>query len=284
MVPGSRPDVQEGRPSFDLPHRTRISRLWSISATFSPRWFSGSRRIVTYLLPLRSYFSSTRATLVITSPARTGNSHLPSTLAKGVAREVITSKPLSSAMPPRFLGARLKIWVANAVISPAGPDPVWYLGSVFRTESAYFAMDSGVTSFVWGLEAWPGSTWSYSQITLCWTAIAHLLRLLKRIRALPMERPITYHYAFLQPPWRAMLPHARLVHGPAGDRLIQVHVPVPYLEVEPAARIAAYPGFVVYGCTLSSEIGQRQQGPGLTLLTCWKSPIFHWYLLCVQSH
>ena len=88
--------------------------VWSISASFSPRPLWGSSLIVTNLLPRRSYFSSTVATLVTVSPGRMGANQRPSHLANGVAWAVMICIPLFSATPSLFLGAREKIWVGMA--------------------------------------------------------------------------------------------------------------------------------------------------------------------------
>jgi len=50
--------------------------------------------------------------------------------------------------------------------------------------------------------------------------------------------------------------------GAAENRLIQIYVAIPDFQVEPAFRISAYPGFIMYRCPLASEIGQRNQITG----------------------
>jgi hypothetical protein len=43
------------------------------------------------------------------------------------------------------------------------------------------------------------------------------------------------------------------------NRLITIDVAISYLDVEITIRVAAHPGFVVYGRSLASEIGEGQQ-------------------------
>ena len=43
------------------------------------------------------------------------------------------------------------------------------------------------------------------------------------------------------------------------NRLVTIDIAVSYLEVEITIRVAAHPGFVVYGRSLTSEIGKWQQ-------------------------
>jgi hypothetical protein len=45
----------------------------------------------------------------------------------------------------------------------------------------------------------------------------------------------------------------------AEDRLVQIDIAVPDFQVEPAFRICANPGFIMYRCPLAAEIGQRNQ-------------------------
>jgi hypothetical protein len=45
--------------------------------------------------------------------------------------------------------------------------------------------------------------------------------------------------------------------GAAEDRFIQVDIAIPDLQVEPAFRIGANPGFIMYRCPLAAKIGQR---------------------------
>ncbi|MCX5993869.1 MAG: hypothetical protein NT177_06595, partial [Chloroflexi bacterium] len=52
---------------------------------------------------------------------------------------------------------------------------------------------------------------------------------------------------------------AQSVACAAEDRLVQIDVAVPDFQVEPAFRICANPGFIMYRCPLAAEIGQRNQ-------------------------
>jgi len=45
--------------------------------------------------------------------------------------------------------------------------------------------------------------------------------------------------------------------GTAEDRFVQVDIAIPDLQVEPAFRIGANPGFIMYRCPLAAKIGQR---------------------------
>jgi hypothetical protein len=50
---------------------------------------------------------------------------------------------------------------------------------------------------------------------------------------------------------------AQCMAGAAEDRFIQVDVSIPDFQVEPAFRICANPGFIMYRRPLAAEIGQR---------------------------
>ena len=128
--------------------------VWSISASFSPRPLWASSLRVTNLLPRRSYFSRTVATLVTASPSRMGANQRPSALANGVAWAVMTVIPLFSATPTLFLGARENIWVGMA---NGGASEKWS-GFVLREVEAWRTMESGVTSVTMGCARWPTST------------------------------------------------------------------------------------------------------------------------------
>jgi hypothetical protein len=52
---------------------------------------------------------------------------------------------------------------------------------------------------------------------------------------------------------------AQRVAGSAEYRLVQIDVAVPDFQVEPAFRICANPGLIMYRCPLAAEIGQRNQ-------------------------
>ena len=54
------------------------------------------------------------------------------------------------------------------------------------------------------------------------------------------------------------LPESGRVHRSVGNRLVQIDVAVPNLDVESAVRIAADPSLVVNGRALTSKVGQRQ--------------------------
>ena len=54
------------------------------------------------------------------------------------------------------------------------------------------------------------------------------------------------------------------VTGSTKDRLVKVYISVSDLQVESTLKIGAYPGFIMYRCSLTTEIGQRNQITGLT--------------------
>ncbi len=55
------------------------------------------------------------------------------------------------------------------------------------------------------------------------------------------------------------LPDSWCVHRAVGDGLVQVDIAVADLDVESAVRAAAYPGFVMNRCALTSKVRQREQ-------------------------
>ena len=50
---------------------------------------------------------------------------------------------------------------------------------------------------------------------------------------------------------------AQCMAGAAENRFIQVDISIPDFQVEPAFRICANPGFIMYRRPLAAEIGQR---------------------------
>jgi len=65
----------------------------------------------------------------------------------------------------------------------------------------------------------------------------------------------------------------------AENRLIQVYLTIPDLEIVTTVRIGAYPGFVVNRCPLTTEIRQGHQHTGVTLLAFRKRIIFQGFHL-----
>ena len=66
------------------------------------------------------------------------------------------------------------------------------------------------------------------------------------------------------------------------DRLVAIDIAVSYLEVEITVRVAAHPGLVVYGRSLTSKVGKWQQVALGAFSTIGPSVYFHVPLL--NSH
>ena len=62
---------------------------------------------------------------------------------------------------------------------------------------------------------------------------------------------------------------------PAQYRLINIDVAVPDFYIEAAFGISTDPDFVVYWCTLTSEIGQGHQVASITFLALGKNKVLH---------
>ena len=56
-----------------------------------------------------------------------------------------------------------------------------------------------------------------------------------------------------------LLPHTWCVGCSIVNRFVTIDVAISYFDVEITIRVTAHPGFVVYGRSLASEIGERQQ-------------------------
>ena len=55
------------------------------------------------------------------------------------------------------------------------------------------------------------------------------------------------------------------MHRAAIYRLVEIDIPVADLDVEAAVGVGAYPGLIVYCCTLAAVIGQRYEHTGIAL-------------------
>ncbi len=66
-----------------------------------------------------------------------------------------------------------------------------------------------------------------------------------------------------------MVPYDRV--GSVINRLVNIDVPVSYLEVESAIWICANPGFILNGCALTAEVRERDQITQFALLTLWEA-------------
>lgn len=64
---------------------------------------------------------------------------------------------------------------------------------------------------------------------------------------------------FPQPGTGPALASTVAVKSPAHDRLVHVDVAVPYLQIEAAVGIAAYPCFILNTCALATKIRKRNK-------------------------
>ena len=74
-------------------------------------------------------------------------------------------------------------------------------------------------------------------------------------------------------------PGSRGVHRPWGNRLVQVDVSVPYLEVETAWGIYADPSLEVHCCSLPAIVRQWDQVPNIAFQAFGYSHFAHKYHL-----
>jgi hypothetical protein len=65
----------------------------------------------------------------------------------------------------------------------------------------------------------------------------------------------------------------------AHDRLIDIYIAVPDLQVEAAIRIGADPCFITDRCPLAAKIGQRHEVSRVAFLTFGETDWFHGILL-----
>ena len=65
------------------------------------------------------------------------------------------------------------------------------------------------------------------------------------------------------------------VDGPAHNGLVYVDVPIADFDIEPAIGVGAYPGLIVDGCPLATEVRKGHQVSRLALYAPGKYILFH---------
>jgi hypothetical protein len=71
------------------------------------------------------------------------------------------------------------------------------------------------------------------------------------------------------------LAYPGIMHRATDDRLVDVDVTVPYLEVKATIRVGAYPCLIVDWRALTAEVGQRHQFACIALLTLGQTVLLH---------